>query len=235
MNSFRKIPWPHLITEGVIVVISILLAFSIDAWWDGYKETSTRKELALALRADFEYTIAEVDAQYALLEEHHRLLQEYLSLVDRNETEDLSSLGDRIHPAFRVVSFSPSITAYQSASSAGTISLVNSREFSQAMTEFSANMALFAEYARLSNEMYFLGTGSDIRSIYGDLRVLRRDPATFDSKFKLDDKAVRMALTSEEVYAHCYKMMIVKTNKMHVLERIKESLLKAIDALELEN
>jgi hypothetical protein len=207
------------------------LAFSIDAWWDGYKETSTRKELALALRADFEYTIAEVDAQYAQLEEHLRLLQDYLSLVDRNETEDLSSLVDRTRPAFQGISFEPSFAVYQSAVSTGTIALVNSRELSQAMTDFSASMALFDEYHRLASEMYFLGTGSDIRSIYGDLRVLRRDPKTLESKFRLDNAAIRRALTSELMYAHCYKMMIIKGHKMAELESIKDSLLAAMDAL----
>jgi hypothetical protein len=112
---------------------------------------------------------------------------------------------------------------------------VNSQEFIQAMTEASDGMAAFAEVQRIAGDMYFLGTGSDIRSMYGDLTVLRRDLATFDSNFRLDEIEVRKALTSELVYAHCYKMMIIKSNKMQELERIKDSLLKAIDALELES
>ena len=235
MKALSKIPWPYLFTEGIVVVISILLAFSIDAWWDANQEASRRQELAFDLRAEFEYTIAEVDTEYAWLEEHHRSLQEFLSLVDRNEIEDITILGGLSLPAFQVVTFSPSVIAYQSAASAGTLSLVNSREFSQAMTEVSDGMFAFAEIHRIAGDMYFSGTGSDIRSMYGDLTVLRRDPAEFDSKFRLDDTEVREALTSELVYAHCYKMMIIKSNKMKSLARIKDSLLKAIDALELES
>lgn len=33
MNTDRKIPWPRIVVEGVVIVASILLAFSIDAWW----------------------------------------------------------------------------------------------------------------------------------------------------------------------------------------------------------
>ena len=58
MKALSKIPWPYLITEGIVVVISILLAFSIDAWWDAKQKESRRQELAFDLRAEFEYTIS---------------------------------------------------------------------------------------------------------------------------------------------------------------------------------
>ena len=34
MKSLPSIPWPRIFAEGAIIVISILLAFAIDAWWD---------------------------------------------------------------------------------------------------------------------------------------------------------------------------------------------------------
>lgn len=33
MQPTRNIPWPRILAEGAIIVISILLAFWIDAWW----------------------------------------------------------------------------------------------------------------------------------------------------------------------------------------------------------
>lgn len=35
MKQSRSIPWPRIFAEGTIIVASILLAFWIDAWWDG--------------------------------------------------------------------------------------------------------------------------------------------------------------------------------------------------------
>jgi hypothetical protein len=29
----RKIPWGRILAEGILIVVSILLAFSIEAWW----------------------------------------------------------------------------------------------------------------------------------------------------------------------------------------------------------
>ncbi len=31
----RQIPWLRVFAEGVVIVVSVLLAFGIDAWWGG--------------------------------------------------------------------------------------------------------------------------------------------------------------------------------------------------------
>ncbi len=33
-----QIPWPRVFVEGVVIVGSVLLAFGIEAWWDGVQE-----------------------------------------------------------------------------------------------------------------------------------------------------------------------------------------------------
>ncbi len=33
-----QIPWLRVFVEGVVIVGSILLAFGIDAWWEGVQE-----------------------------------------------------------------------------------------------------------------------------------------------------------------------------------------------------
>ena len=33
----RNIPWRGLVAESIVVVMSILLAFTIDAWWENRK------------------------------------------------------------------------------------------------------------------------------------------------------------------------------------------------------
>lgn len=53
MNS-REIPWPRILAEGTAVVVSILLAFAIDAWWDERKERDDERDVLLALKAEFE-------------------------------------------------------------------------------------------------------------------------------------------------------------------------------------
>jgi len=41
----RKIPWARFAAEGALVVVSILLAFSIDAWWDSRMDHARERAL----------------------------------------------------------------------------------------------------------------------------------------------------------------------------------------------
>jgi hypothetical protein len=53
MADSRNIPWMTISVEAVAVVMSILLAFSIDAWWTEKKENEVEHVALLALRDDF--------------------------------------------------------------------------------------------------------------------------------------------------------------------------------------
>lgn len=48
-----RIPWKTVAVEAVAVVLSILLAFAIDAWWAEKKESEVETFALLALREDF--------------------------------------------------------------------------------------------------------------------------------------------------------------------------------------
>jgi len=50
----KGLPWTRSLAEGVIVVASILLALTLDAWWSNRQEESARQEWLTALEADFE-------------------------------------------------------------------------------------------------------------------------------------------------------------------------------------
>ncbi len=47
------IRWRRLLAESLAVIFSILLAFSIDAWWDSRQEVRRQRELMAGLLADF--------------------------------------------------------------------------------------------------------------------------------------------------------------------------------------
>jgi len=53
MAESRRIPWITISVEAVAVVMSILLAFAIDAWWAEKKENEVEHVALLALRDDF--------------------------------------------------------------------------------------------------------------------------------------------------------------------------------------
>ena len=49
-----QIPWLRVFVEGVVIVGSILLAFGIDAWWEGRQEREREATYLSALVAEVE-------------------------------------------------------------------------------------------------------------------------------------------------------------------------------------
>ena len=60
MEQIRQLPWLRIAAEGTAIVISILLAFSIEAWWQTRSETDQERELLQALLDDFKATKDEI-------------------------------------------------------------------------------------------------------------------------------------------------------------------------------
>jgi hypothetical protein len=54
MHIEKEIPWKRLIAEGAAIVVSILLAFWIDAWWDRNQASERERVLLEALLDDMQ-------------------------------------------------------------------------------------------------------------------------------------------------------------------------------------
>lgn len=52
MASIREIPWPRILAEGIAIVVSILLAFLIQAWWEGRQSSDDERVVLEALYID---------------------------------------------------------------------------------------------------------------------------------------------------------------------------------------
>lgn len=65
----RQISWSRLTAEGATIVVGILLAFGIQAWWDGRNEAAQRDVWLESLASDFELAaidLARVRGYYEL-------------------------------------------------------------------------------------------------------------------------------------------------------------------------
>lgn len=72
MTETRKVAWKRLAVEATAIVVSILLAFAIDAWWEERRERQAEITLLERLRTDFR----EIHAALAVVEEEHRAASE---------------------------------------------------------------------------------------------------------------------------------------------------------------
>jgi hypothetical protein len=79
MTESPSIPWGRLTAEATAIVISILLAFSIDAWWDDRKDIAEERELLLGLEVEFVDLRARLDKWAERNRSAALLLERYLS------------------------------------------------------------------------------------------------------------------------------------------------------------
>ncbi|VUX55771.1 conserved exported protein of unknown function, partial [uncultured Woeseiaceae bacterium] len=61
MRNGNNIQWKRLSVEAAAIVASILLAFTIDAWWDDKKEREDERAILSSLLAEFEQVRKNVD------------------------------------------------------------------------------------------------------------------------------------------------------------------------------
>lgn len=86
----QPIPARRLAVEGLVIVISILLAFAIDAWWDGRQEREVEQRLLQALHADMSWTRDSLNALMPDLERRSDAMSQFLE----SAPEALLTLSD---------------------------------------------------------------------------------------------------------------------------------------------
>src|SRR5262245_56677256 len=62
----RRFDWAHFLIEGLVVVASILIAFTLDAWWSQRAAAQAEAAHLRALRSDFQQNISRLRGLVAL-------------------------------------------------------------------------------------------------------------------------------------------------------------------------
>jgi hypothetical protein len=57
----ETIPWSRLLAEATAIILSILAAFAIDAWWDFRADVQEEREILVGLRAEFDVMQTKLD------------------------------------------------------------------------------------------------------------------------------------------------------------------------------
>ena len=135
----RRIDPGRVIGEASVIVVSILLAFAIDAWWDNRQELREELRILAALEEDFENTRGTIANTVAL---YHQARDSTYRLLDLM-SDDLSV----VPPAelFRLIrwslaswSFDPRLSTYSRIVNSGELRLIRSEDL-------RAELALFAD------------------------------------------------------------------------------------------
>ncbi|MHC4986028.1 MAG: hypothetical protein ACYTFO_07725 [Planctomycetota bacterium] len=83
----QRIPWRRVLAEGAIIVVSILLAFGIQAWWDHRQEARDETVVLAALLDEFQAKMDQLEMRRTF---HTSLLESCRKLIRASISEDES-------------------------------------------------------------------------------------------------------------------------------------------------
>src|SRR5262245_10867300 len=152
----RRIDWTHFVIEGLVVMASILLAFSLDAWWS--QRAADRAEAAhlRALRSDFQQNVSRLRDFVALEEgvmDASRRLLRVASAADLPASED--SVNNLLGRVFNSGRFEPVLGAYAAVVSSGGLAQLRDDGLRLALADFASFVEGGRYSEHYSDELYF--------------------------------------------------------------------------------
>jgi hypothetical protein len=81
MTEPKTIPWKRLAVETAAIVVSILMAFWIDAWWDIQKTNTAEQQLLATLESDLEKNGRMAAAQIERASKDRAMLQRFVAMT----------------------------------------------------------------------------------------------------------------------------------------------------------
>jgi hypothetical protein len=141
--------------EALVVVASILVAFSLDAWWSERAERRTEVAHLRALRSDFEQNVSRlkvlIEQEERIADASQRLLLAAISPTTPSPEDSLANLLGQVFNSGR---FDPLMGAYEAVVNSGGLAQVRDDSLRLVLAEF-ASLLEGRYYERFSNELYF--------------------------------------------------------------------------------
>jgi len=165
--SSRRIPWRRIVVESGAVVLSILLAFAIDAMWDRHEERIQERVLLQGILADYRASRANLEERVELARRMARntgLLQDLLSAWDGPgpiSVPDSLILGVMGGPTYE-----PAINTLDAALGSGHIELLQNEDIRAELANWRRTLIDTredeVEVRRLTNEQLLAVLGRSV-------------------------------------------------------------------------
>jgi hypothetical protein len=161
-NTFRKrlantlqTGWlSYAIRETAIVTIGILLAFALNAWWEGHKQDREEAKHLRALASDFERNAQQL-ARLVKLEEE--IANASLSLIKKGPAQDAETVHRLVGKVFSSGRFEPVMGAYEGLVNSSGLTLISNDVLREDLASFAA--AVRNPYGeRISDDFYIAFT-----------------------------------------------------------------------------
>jgi hypothetical protein len=172
----------RFLAEAVLIVVSILLAFSIDAWWADLGRQQEEREAYRSLIQDFE-TASTLLERVSVV--HDSVLVAAEAILEMTGPAAVAppadSLAVLLNTIGRIANFAPPLGALDAMLGSGDLRLVQNTDLRASLASFPSQLA---EMNRTQ------GYGAD--QVFGDLLpfLSRTFPRSRDTRFEADTRAL---------------------------------------------
>ena len=227
----ESIRW--LALESTAIIISILLAFSIDAWWEGRQDDLRREALIQALKLDFEITRDRLETSIETANSTIERTMQFLEASGSQEQYSLEELGGMVGGISKGIFFTESLSSYESAVATGDISLVAEPELMGSISEFYDALTRYDNQFAIAGEIFYLGSMWELRREVGNAAIFNVDDRAFDvGRFELSEDEFRELFAGNLVYAAVQNTTLVNFNMKSALEDMAASVESILAVLE---
>jgi len=146
-KKWRQVPWLRIGAEAVAIIGSILIAFSLDAWWDGHEMVEKEHRYLVSLEQDFRKNQADlnraIQVQNGVLEGIQQLV---LFGATAAPTPEADSVGRLVTLVFRDtnVGLRPSLSAYHDLLNTSSFQVLRSDSLRTLLADFDARVGTVA-------------------------------------------------------------------------------------------
>jgi len=139
MQNASDIPWSRLIAEGGAIVVSILLAFSIDAWWTERQEELREQRQIQALITEFEGNRSQLEIEIERLRDITLNLEELTNQLSTVSEGSEVAVYDKYFWSIRQGGIAdPGTGTLDAMISSGDLGLIQNQLLRSALSAWSA-------------------------------------------------------------------------------------------------
>ena len=157
MIQTQKIAWPRILAEGATILASILLAFSIDAWWESREEDELGQRYLVGLRADFTQVESALDEHINFVARVMRAAEKVLSMASGPDSDLISeSFSTAMGNTYSISTPNLATPTYHDMINSGNLRLVRDSALRMKMAELISLLQEIDGQEDVINEVYWL-------------------------------------------------------------------------------
>ena len=137
MPDTSIVAWKRMTAEGIAIVLSILLAFWIDAWWDGRVERNNLLEYLSSFEQEVVENRKEIERTLSVSVDVLRTTDEvFLALRDTDLNDMPESFARTIGKVYKIHNPVLATGAYEDMVSSGNMRLIHNRNLSVSINQY---------------------------------------------------------------------------------------------------